>query len=75
MRLVVFSENDVLAVPSAAVFSDEDDPSLRHVYLAVAGGEPRKQTVEVGPSSATRTHIKSGLKTGDQILLTKPEVK
>ena len=75
MRLVVFSENDVLAVPSAAVFSDEDDPSLRYVYLAVAGGEPRKQTVEVGLSSATRTHIKSGLKTGDQILLTKPEVK
>ena len=75
MRLVVFSENDVIAVPSAAVFSDEDDPSLRYVYLAVAGGEPRKQTVEVGQNSATRTHIKTGLKTGDQILLTKPETK
>ncbi len=75
MRLVVFSENDVLAVPSTAIFPDEDDPNLRYVYLAVAGDEPRKQTVEVGLSSATRTHIKSGLKTGDQILLTKPEVK
>ncbi len=75
VRLVVFSEKDVIAVPSSAVFTDEDDPQLRFVYLAVADGEPRKQTVEVGHSSATRTHIKSGLKTGDQILLTKPEAK
>ena len=75
IRLVVFSEADVIAVPSSAVFADEDDPSLRYVYLAVAGGDPRKQSVEVGQSSATRTHIKSGLKTGDQILLTKPEAK
>ena len=75
MRLVVFSEMDVIAVPSTAVFTEEDDPSLRYVYLAVAGGEPRKQTVEVGQNSATRTHIETGLKTGDQILLTKPESK
>ncbi len=75
MRLVVFSEKDVIAVPSSAVFPDEDDPSLRHVYLAVAEGAPHPQPVEVGLSSATRTHIKSGLKTGDQILLTKPESK
>jgi HlyD family secretion protein len=75
MRLVVFSENDVIAVPSTTVFTDEDDSSLRYVYLAVAGGEPRMQTVEVGLSSATRTHIKAGLKTGDQILLTKPDSK
>ncbi len=75
MRLVVFSEVDVIAVPSSAVFADEDDPSQRYVFLAVAGEEPRKQTVEIGQSSATRTHIKAGLKTGDQILLTKPEAK
>ena len=75
MRLVVFSENDVIAVPSSALFTDEDDPNLRYVYLAIAGGEPRKQAVEVGLSSATRTHIQSGLKTGDQILLAKPEAK
>ena len=75
MRLVVFSENDVIAVPSTAVFTDEDDSSSRYVYLAIAGGEPRQQSVEVGQSSTTRTHIKSGLKTGDQILLTKPEGK
>ena len=75
IRLVVFSEADVIAVPSTAVFADEDDPSQRYVHLAVAGGEPRKQPVEVGQSSATRTHIKAGLKTGDQILLTKPEAK
>ncbi len=75
IRLVVFSEANVVAVPSAAVFADEDDPSQRYVYLAVAGGEPRQQSVEVGQASATRTHIKSGLKTGDQILLTKPEAK
>lgn len=75
VRLVVFSENDVVAIPTATVFADEDQPEKKYVWLAVADGEPKKQPVEVGLASATRTHIKSGLKAGDQILLTKPEEK
>lgn len=75
VRLVVFSENDVVSVPTATVFADEDQPEKKYVWLAVANGEPKKQPVEVGLASATRTHIKSGLKAGDQILLTKPEEK
>ena len=75
VRLVVASEPNVVAVPSTAVFADEDNPKLRFVYVSVEGAEPRKQMVEVGLSSATRTHIKSGLKAGDKILLAKPETK
>ena len=75
LRLVLFSEKEALAVPSAAVFADEDNPNLHHVYVSAEGAEPRQQSVEVGLSSATKTHIKSGLKSGDKILLTKPEVK
>jgi HlyD family secretion protein len=75
VRLVVFSENDVIAVPTSTVFADEDQPEQKYVWLAVTDGEPKKLPVEVGLASATRTHIKSGLKAGDQILLTKPEEK
>ena len=75
LRLVVSSEKDVIAVPSAAVFADEDNANLRHVYVFVEGAEPRQQVVTVGLSSATKTHIKSGLQPGDKILLTKPEAK
>ncbi len=59
VRLVVFSENDVVSVPTATVFADEDQPEKKYVWLAVADGEPKKQPVEVGLASATRTHIKS----------------
>jgi len=75
LRLVLFSEKEAIAVPSTAVFADEDNTNLRYVYITVEGAEPRQQPVEVGLSSATKTHIKSGLQAGDKILLTKPEVK
>ena len=75
LRLVQFSEKNVIAVPSSAVFADEENANLRYVYVSVEGAEPRKQTVEVGLSSASRTHIKSGLQAGDKILLAKPEAK
>jgi len=75
VRLVQFLEKNVIAVPSTAVFADEENANLRNVYVSVEGAEPRKQTVEVGLSSASRTHIKSGLQAGDKILLAKPEAK
>lgn len=75
VRLMVFTENNVVTVPSAAVFTDDDDPQLKHVWLVTADAEPKKHPVEIGLSSVTRTHIKTGLKSGDQILLTKPEGK
>ncbi len=73
VRLVQFTAKDALAVPSVAVFTDEENPNQRYVYVSQEDQDPRKQIVEVGLSSATRTHIKSGLQAGDKILLTKPE--
>lgn len=73
VRLVQFSASEVIAVPSSAVFPDEENPNQHDVYVSVEGGEPRRQPVEVGHRSVTKTHIKSGLQTGDKILLEKPE--
>ena len=75
LRLVVSSEKDVIAVPSTAVFADDDNANRHHVYISVEGADPRQQVVTVGLSSATKTHITSGLQAGDKILLTKPEAK
>lgn len=75
VRLVQFSAPEVIAVPSSAVFPDEENPNQHYVYVSVEGEEPRRQLVEVGQCSVTKTHIKSGLQAGDKILLEKPEEK
>ena len=75
VRLVQFSAPNVIAVPSSAVFIEDENPNQYYVYVSVEGMEPRRQTVEVGQCSATKTHIKSGLQAGDKILLEKPEEK
>ena len=75
VRLVQFSAPDVIAVPSSAVFTEDENPNQHYVFVSVEGEEPRRQTVEVGLTSATKTHIKSGLQAGDKILLEKPEEK
>lgn len=73
VRLVMVSEKDALTVPVSAVFTDEENMNQHFCYVYQNGAEPRRQPVEVGLSSVTKTHIKSGLMAGDQILLTKPE--
>jgi multidrug efflux pump subunit AcrA (membrane-fusion protein) len=75
VRLVQFSAKDVITVPSSAVFTEDENPNQHYVYVSVEGTEPRQQPVEIGFSSVTKTHIKSGLQAGDKILLTKPEGK
>ena len=73
IKVSAYSRTDALAVPSSAVFSEDDDKDLKYVYVVVSGAEPRKQNVQVGEASGERTEILSGLAAGDQILLKKPE--
>ncbi|MBL8851143.1 MAG: HlyD family efflux transporter periplasmic adaptor subunit, partial [Planctomycetaceae bacterium] len=73
IKVSAYSRTDALAVPSSAVFSEDDDKDLKYVYVVVTDAEPRKQSVQVGEASGERTEILSGLAAGDQILLKKPE--
>jgi HlyD family secretion protein len=68
VQIVIEQHDDVLAVPVQAVVR-EGKKSV--VYLANGkGGEPRD--VEVGMDNNRMVHILSGLKAGDEIMLTPP---
>lgn len=74
VTVAVVDQKDAIAVPTSAVFTDDDRPDQK--WVAVSTGEGKKsekRDVEVGPASASRTLIRSGLKAGETILLTKPE--
>lgn len=73
VKVSAYARTDALAVPTSAVFADEDDKDEKYVYVAVENAEPRKQPVQIGETSGERTEILSGLNSGDKILLKKPE--
>ncbi len=74
VTVAVVDQKDAIAVPTSAVFSDEDRPDRKWVAVSTGEGmKPEKRDVETGPASASRTLIRSGLKAGETILLTKPE--
>ena len=65
--------SDALAVPVAAVFSDGGTQSVVYVRGEVAAEGAENRSVEVGLSNFDFAEIKSGLRDGDTVLLTKPE--
>lgn len=71
VKLVPYKNADAIAVPAAAVFTDELDETQRYVF-AVKDGKPARQAVKVGQRSGERLEIVEGLKAGDEISLTKP---
>lgn len=74
LTVAAVDRKDAIAVPSGALFSDDDSPDRK--WVAVPAGEgkkPERRDVETGPASNSRTLIESGLKAGETILLTKPE--
>ena len=60
---------DVLSVPIAAVFSDQD---TTFCHLVGPDGRARRAQVVLGMTSETRAEIKSGLKAEDIVLLVSP---
>jgi len=68
VKLVTSQKENVLIVPSSAVFEDPDTDSY-YVYLP---GKVQKKTVKIGLVAGDKTEIVDGLAEGDEILSAKP---
>ncbi|MGE4550307.1 MAG: HlyD family efflux transporter periplasmic adaptor subunit, partial [Opitutales bacterium] len=73
IEIVTYRSEKALVVPSAAVFTDQNDDELRVVYLQREGKKPARRVVKVGKKSGDQTEILGGLKHGQKILAEKPE--
>jgi multidrug efflux pump subunit AcrA (membrane-fusion protein) len=72
IKLVPYLKKDALAVPAAAVHSDDVDEDKHFVYLSTSAGKHEKRDVTVGRTWGGRVEILSGLEEGDVILLERP---
>ena len=66
VRVVVWEQDDVTVVPSAALFRERDEWA---VYVVDAGDRARRRAVELGERSAEAAQVVSGLEVGDQVIL------
>ena len=64
-RIIVWESNDVLKVPSGALFRQGEDWAA----FVLEAGRARLKVVKVGRSSGVETQINDGLKAGDQVVL------
>ncbi len=71
VELTPHAVDDAIAVPSSAVFEDEQSEGDSYVYI-IEDDEHRQQPVTTGEKSDGKTEILSGLEEGDEILLEKP---
>ena len=72
IKLTSYRNAEALTVPEAAVFAEEEDDSMRYVYLVTGEGQSEKREVTVGRSSEGRIEIVAGLEEGQEILAAKP---
>ncbi|MFP4003797.1 MAG: efflux RND transporter periplasmic adaptor subunit, partial [Alphaproteobacteria bacterium] len=68
VRIVVWEEDDVLRVPSSALFRQEGDWAV----FAVRDGKARLTRVAVGRNNGRRAQVLKGLKEGDRVVLYPP---
>jgi RND family efflux transporter MFP subunit len=71
----VYRNEKAITVPKSAVFEEEDGSGKTYVYVKTAEGETVKRPVVVGRRDAEKAEIRRGLKTGEKILLEKPDAK
>lgn len=69
LRLPLATATNAISVPISAVFGSNGD---KVVYVETTDGQAEKRPVEVGVSDLFHAEIKSGLKAGEQVLLTEP---
>ncbi len=69
VELVLDQLKDVLHVPVAAVFSQQE----KRYCWRVNGGTAHRVTVEIGKMNSTDVEIRSGLNEGDCVLLSEPQ--
>jgi multidrug efflux pump subunit AcrA (membrane-fusion protein) len=72
-HVLLYSNDQAIAVPSGAVFTDEWSDAGPYVYVVDKEGKPQRRNVEVGRKSDEKTEIVRGLEVGEKILLAKPE--
>ena len=64
LTLTLFEKDDVVSIPSSAVFEEDGIYSI----FVIEDGLAVRKTVEAGYSSPSRTEILSGLSEGDEII-------
>jgi HlyD family secretion protein len=67
-QIVVWEENDVLIVPSSALFRDGKDWAV----FQVQDGQTNLRRVEIGRNNGIQAQVVSGLEPGDQVILYPP---
>jgi HlyD family secretion protein len=70
VRIVVWEADDVLAIPSSALFRIGDDWSV----FVVEYGKARRRTVAIGHRNSEDTQIVDGLVDGETVILHPPSV-
>lgn len=75
VKLVPYVNENALAVPATAVFTEDLDDDKSYVYLLTKDGKEEKRPVTLGKKADTKVEILTGLQDGDEILLQKPQPK
>lgn len=75
VKLVPYVNENALAVPATAVFTEDLDDDKSYVYLLTKGGKEEKRPVTLGKKADSKVEILTGLQDGDEILLQKPQPK
>ena len=75
VKLTPYRKPAALTAPKSAVFSDDDTPDAKYVYLSKDGKASTKQHVKTGRKNDKSVEILAGLKAGDVILLEKPKAE
>ena len=69
VELIIHELEDVLSVPIASVFSEQE----KSYCWRVNGGPPERVEVVIGATNEQSAEIKSGLKEGDRVMLIAPQ--
>jgi multidrug efflux pump subunit AcrA (membrane-fusion protein) len=72
-KVLLYSNDQAIAVPGGAVFSEFWSDGAAYVYVVDKEGKPQKRNVETGRKDDEKTEIVRGLEVGEKILLSKPE--
>ncbi len=74
VKLTPYRKAAALTAPKSAVFSEDDNPDAKYVYLS-KDGKSTKQAVKTGRQNDKSVEITAGLKAGDVILVEKPKAE